>query len=447
MEKDSTVVVESLIMYVDEDRPYTLRHMKKVLQDYKRVVHDVEMFLWKTKVEHRLAGLYAVDAIIRQVKYGAKDQFTKRFALHLTNTMTAVKSIPEDLQDQARHVVQEWQARGFYTTSQIEEAGGSKYSLNKTTPTASSGKLASLLSIIKKQKERQHENPAGSALPPPSILGDAPRGSEALLGSPPRSDRIRSPPSRPPHVIDSGYSHPHHPAMRGAYSNDDRSRGGALLPEPPASAAIGRRFRPTDDDSNEWADSRDLKKPRGHVHDQQGGLNLRRGDMGNEGRRKTVLCANFPRGTCRFGVNCNHLANGAGGAPPLQPPARQQQYASTQVGDGGAPPAPGSFGQAHGYGSGPLPPPPAVMATMMRMGAPQPPLHRQPSGPGAPPLAPGPAAGAPMSLAPGFFPPPLPSAVGAKPAPVNQRSDPADDDDEEAESAAPEFTLQYDDDD
>lgn len=25
-------------------------------QDYKRVVHDVEVFLWKADVEHRLAG-------------------------------------------------------------------------------------------------------------------------------------------------------------------------------------------------------------------------------------------------------------------------------------------------------------------------------------------------------------------------------------------------------
>lgn len=153
----------------------------------------------------------------------------------------------------------------------LERRSTRQFQREETTPTASSGKLASLLSIIKKQKERQHENPAGNVPPQPplSILGDAPqsRGSDALLGSPPRSERIRSPLSRPPHASDSsGYSHPHHhpSVIRSAYSSDERSRGGALLPEPPASAAIGRRFRPASDDSTEWHDdSRDVKKPRG----------------------------------------------------------------------------------------------------------------------------------------------------------------------------------------
>lgn len=33
-----------------------------------------------------------------QLKYGFKDQFTKRFSLHLSNTIAAVKSIPADAQ-------------------------------------------------------------------------------------------------------------------------------------------------------------------------------------------------------------------------------------------------------------------------------------------------------------------------------------------------------------
>lgn len=36
-------------------------------------------------------------------------------------------------QQHVRHVIQEWQARGFYTMSQIEDAGGSRYSINSTS--------------------------------------------------------------------------------------------------------------------------------------------------------------------------------------------------------------------------------------------------------------------------------------------------------------------------
>ncbi|KAJ0400310.1 hypothetical protein P43SY_002058 [Pythium insidiosum] len=100
-------------------------------KDYKRVVHDIEIFLWKADVEHRLAALYAMDAIMRQsqAKLGAKDPFVKRFLLHMTNTVSAVKKIPQESQDSVRHVLEEWQARGYYTPDQIEEAGGHAYSI------------------------------------------------------------------------------------------------------------------------------------------------------------------------------------------------------------------------------------------------------------------------------------------------------------------------------
>lgn len=40
------------------------------------------------------------DAVLlqSQLKYGSKDQFTKRFSLHLSNTIAAVKNIPADAQ-------------------------------------------------------------------------------------------------------------------------------------------------------------------------------------------------------------------------------------------------------------------------------------------------------------------------------------------------------------
>jgi hypothetical protein len=37
-------------------------------RNYKEVVHEVEKFIWKSSAEKRLAGLYAVDAIIRGVR-------------------------------------------------------------------------------------------------------------------------------------------------------------------------------------------------------------------------------------------------------------------------------------------------------------------------------------------------------------------------------------------
>ncbi|TMW64884.1 hypothetical protein Poli38472_009051 [Pythium oligandrum] len=143
-------------------------------KDYKRVVHDVEVFLWKAEPEHRLAGLYAMDAIMRQSqgKLRAKDPFVKRFLLHMNHTISAVKKLPADQQINISHVFEEWQTRGYYTSEEIEEAGGYMYSMNnperlkdtqqsasalKASPThsdaASKEKLASLLSIIKKQKE------------------------------------------------------------------------------------------------------------------------------------------------------------------------------------------------------------------------------------------------------------------------------------------------------
>lgn len=278
-----------------------------------------------------------------------------------------------------------------------------QFQREETSPTASSGKLASLLSIIKKQKERHHDNPAANPSSS-SILGDAPmsmqRSSGPLLSSPPRSDRTLSPQSRQSRAPDSSYNQPHY-ANRDAYGNDERSRGGGLLPEPPASAAIGRRFRPTGGDGSEWHEAREVKKSRGSrwgppkapsggedlrpppintvattpKHEdlpprygandgtsllqsptrrgdgqqqqygppggvaarpspgqyppsawQQGGsvppqaetprvvspggrvgygVDREAGAM-NEARRKTVLCANFPKGTCRFGVNCRY---------------------------------------------------------------------------------------------------------------------------------------------
>ncbi|RLN57410.1 hypothetical protein BBJ29_004066 [Phytophthora kernoviae] len=146
---------------------------------YKHVVHDIEVFLWKAEVEHRLAGLYAIDAIIRQAhaKNDPKDAYVRRFLIRLTDTIGAVKKVPEQQQPKVKHVIEEWQKRGVYTATQIEEAGGQEFVCSgngqderpgNITPRTSPGKLASLLSIIKQKKEEQDHTPHVSEQRPPS---------------------------------------------------------------------------------------------------------------------------------------------------------------------------------------------------------------------------------------------------------------------------------------
>uniref|UniRef100_K3WU63 C3H1-type domain-containing protein n=1 Tax=Globisporangium ultimum (strain ATCC 200006 / CBS 805.95 / DAOM BR144) TaxID=431595 RepID=K3WU63_GLOUD len=234
----------------------------KYAKDYKRVVHDVEM-------------LYAIDAIIRQsqIKFAAKDPFAKRFSLHLSNTIAAVKKIPEESQQNVRHVLHEWQSRGFYTATQVEDAGGRQYSIasnsqplddqhhrgresTETTPTASAGKLASLLSIIKKQKERKEQQ---DQQPPPSILGDAPSLLPSPTG-PPHSQHERQSPTERSYLDRSAeYDKHQHPSERDTFNNHGDRRQGGLLPEPTS----GHVRRDMDGGRDQYDESRAVKKPRG----------------------------------------------------------------------------------------------------------------------------------------------------------------------------------------
>eukprot|EP00644_Phytophthora_capsici_P013547 jgi/Phyca11/17688/fgenesh1_pg.PHYCAscaffold_29_\ len=109
---------------------------------YKHVVHDIEMFLWKAEPEHRLAGLYAIDAIIRQAHAkNPKDAYVKRFLIRLSDTVVAVKKVPEQFQPKVRHVIEEWVKRGIYTTKQIEDVGGREYLSTGQACTRPSGNL------------------------------------------------------------------------------------------------------------------------------------------------------------------------------------------------------------------------------------------------------------------------------------------------------------------
>ncbi|KAF1328992.1 Rna polymerase ii c-terminal domain-binding protein, partial [Globisporangium splendens] len=173
-----------------------------------------------------------------QIKFAAKDQFAKRFSLHLTNTIAAVKKIPEEsqpLDDQHHH-------RGRESA--------------ETTPTTSAGKLASLLSIIKKQKERKEQQ---DQQPPPSILGDAPALLPSPIGPPHSQHERRSPTERS--YLDRSVDYDRHqrPSERDAFDNHGDRRQGGLLPEPTS----GHIRRDVDGGRDQYDESRAMKKPRG----------------------------------------------------------------------------------------------------------------------------------------------------------------------------------------
>ncbi|KAL0592059.1 hypothetical protein ABG067_000712 [Albugo candida] len=150
-------------------------------KNYKDVVHDVEAFIWKTDKKHRLAGLYSMDAIMRQSrsKHGTKDTYVERFGERLATTIRAIREIPVEFQRNVRNVVREWEVRGYYSAEKITEDGGDDLlkitsderledaanqeaensdSQVKAGAKPSSEKIASLLSIIKKQKAKKEQN-------------------------------------------------------------------------------------------------------------------------------------------------------------------------------------------------------------------------------------------------------------------------------------------------
>ncbi|KAL4099419.1 hypothetical protein PRIC1_007224 [Phytophthora ramorum] len=218
---------------------------------YKHVVHDIEVFLWKAEVEHRLAGLYAIDAIIRQAhaKNGPKDVYVKRFLIRLADTIAAVKKVPEESQLKVRHVIEEWQKRGVYSTKQIEDAGGREYLFKgqeeqseNVTPRASPGKLASLLSIIK-QKKGEQEHPGDQQSRPPfndSYTRDQRQGDKGGAYNQRSYDERRTNDQR--------------------YESSDT---GGIMGDAPGVPVGSGRIRRTPDDHPSDMDDRDPKKARG----------------------------------------------------------------------------------------------------------------------------------------------------------------------------------------
>ncbi|EGZ29852.1 hypothetical protein PHYSODRAFT_310030 [Phytophthora sojae] len=218
---------------------------------YKHVVHDIEVFLWKAEVEHRLAGLYAIDAIIRQAhaKNDPKDAYVKRFLIRLSDTIAAVKKVPEQSQPKVRHVIEEWQKRGIYTPKQIEDVGGREYLYTgqeersgNVTPRTSPGKLASLLSIIKQKKEEQVHSGDPQSRPPHegSYGGDGRQRDDA-----------------------AAYNHRSYDDRRVDGPRYDRRDAGGIMGDAPGMPnGAGRVRRAPEDRGNEF-DERDPKKARG----------------------------------------------------------------------------------------------------------------------------------------------------------------------------------------
>ncbi|KAF0696651.1 Aste57867_12632 [Aphanomyces stellatus] len=104
--------------------------LMKWAKEYKRVVHAVENVMWKADVEHRLAYMYLIDALIRasQAKSGDdKDPFAKRFGQHLHHTLNACRKVPDDAQMNVKRVVVEWTKRNVFTREDIESAGGADF--------------------------------------------------------------------------------------------------------------------------------------------------------------------------------------------------------------------------------------------------------------------------------------------------------------------------------
>lgn len=214
---------------------------------YKHVVHDIEMFVWKAEVEHRLAGLYAIDAIIRQAHTkNPKDAYVRRFLIRLADTIAAVKKVPEPMLPKVQHVVEEWQKRGIYTATQIEEAGGEEFILRDgregtVTPRASQEKLASLLSIIKQKKE-ENDHPGHSSEERPAPFDDRDRR---------RADDDRGASNRQ-----------EYDDRRGSEQSYERRSSSGIMGDAPG-APVASRVRRASGDRDRDDNVRDSKKARG----------------------------------------------------------------------------------------------------------------------------------------------------------------------------------------
>ncbi|CAI5744232.1 unnamed protein product [Peronospora destructor] len=217
---------------------------------YKHVVHDIEVFVWKAEIEHRLAGLYAIDAIIRQshAKNDPKDAYVKRFLIRMTDTIAAVKKVPEQFQPKVRHVIEEWQKRGIYTFKQIEDVGGREYLAQQdenVTPRASPGKLASLLSIIKQKKEEQ------------GYVGE----HQGQHGRPPYEGLYNG--ENRPNDGAGAYNHRSYDEQRLDIHQYDRRDIGGIMGDAPGVPVGSGLVRRAPDDRPSDMDDRDPKKARG----------------------------------------------------------------------------------------------------------------------------------------------------------------------------------------
>lgn len=62
--------------------------------DFKQVVYDVEQFTWRSDAKKRIAGLFVMDAIVRQDEKSKQPLFAARFAKRMDRTVAALREIP-----------------------------------------------------------------------------------------------------------------------------------------------------------------------------------------------------------------------------------------------------------------------------------------------------------------------------------------------------------------
>uniref|UniRef100_A0A7E4VTZ8 CID domain-containing protein n=1 Tax=Panagrellus redivivus TaxID=6233 RepID=A0A7E4VTZ8_PANRE len=86
------------------------------IRHFKHVVHAIEKFVLKCKIQHKLFGFYMIDSIVRQAqkKYKHKDVFGPRFAVNLSQTLINALGCPT--KDRARlvRVLNLWQANSIF---------------------------------------------------------------------------------------------------------------------------------------------------------------------------------------------------------------------------------------------------------------------------------------------------------------------------------------------
>eukprot|EP01130_Rhizamoeba_saxonica_P010101 TRINITY_DN413_c0_g1_i1.p1 TRINITY_DN413_c0_g1~~TRINITY_DN413_c0_g1_i1.p1 ORF type:complete len:636 (-),score=145.35 TRINITY_DN413_c0_g1_i1:1091-2998(-) len=89
---------------------------------YKLVVHQLEKFIAKAHVRHKISGLYILDSIIKVEinKYANSAKYPARFEKNIRNTVKAILSTNQDDWDKAIRVFNIWAKEKLFSERSIE---------------------------------------------------------------------------------------------------------------------------------------------------------------------------------------------------------------------------------------------------------------------------------------------------------------------------------------